>query len=81
MSALSIIKESVFHVFRKAAIFVFMISGIYAPLNVLMRPEGERIFEPQIIGIMVVSALMIGIVLGMKRIPIRSEERRGGKQC
>ncbi len=64
------IKDSIFLTFRQSTLFIFAFVAIYAPVSVLLKPAGSRIFEPQIFIITGISIIMFVLIFFSKKIAI-----------
>lgn len=64
------VKESIFKTYRFVTIFVFAFIALYSPLSVMLRPAGQREFEPRIIIITLISLIIASLIFFSKKLKI-----------
>ncbi len=66
------VKESIFKTYRFVTIFVFAFIALYSPLSVMLRPAGQREFEPRIIIITLISLIIATLIFFSKKLKIET---------
>jgi methyl-accepting chemotaxis protein len=56
------IKTHIFMTFRKANIFMFFFIALYSPLSIMLRPKDQRVFELQILMVIIFSVITLFLV-------------------
>lgn len=69
------VKNNIFLTFRQATIFIFSFIALYTPVTVLLKPMGQRNFEPRLYFIIGLSMVIIITVFFFPKLKLSTESK------